>query len=81
MNATEIDLQLTDLEDLNLDKDIMQLVSSESVNGVLRLYKVNKNTVVSPVFYPVGGFNLTHVKDLNCTQKNCKSIKTPQSTK
>ena len=48
VTANQIDLPLADLADLNLDEDTMQLVTSHSESGVLKLYEVNKSTIVTP---------------------------------
>jgi hypothetical protein len=77
--ASQIVIKLESLNDLNLDLGILDQVKSQSYNGLITCYEVNSHTVVTPTFNSIsvsGVIGLTHVKDLVCKLKDCKSLKT-----
>ena len=77
--ASQIVIKLESLNDLNLDLGILDQVKSQSNNGLITCYEVNSHTVVTPTFASIsvsGVIGLTHVKDLVCKLKDCKSLKT-----
>ena len=77
--ATKLVIKLESLKDLNLDLEILDQVKSQSSNGLITCYEVNSHTVVTPTFASIsvnGVIGLTHVKDLVCKLKDCKSLKT-----
>ena len=77
--SREITIKIESLKDLNLEKEIIEKVRNQSENGLITCYEVNKHTVVTPTFASIsvcGVVGLTHVRDLICKIKDCKSIKT-----
>ena len=64
--AKQINVTLDSLSDLNLDKDMMDRIKSQCVDGLITCYEVNAHTIVTPTFASFsasGVVGLTHVKD------------------
>ena len=77
--ARQIQVQVSCLNDLNLDTETLDLVTSQSENGSITIYEINRTTIVTPSFGSFsasGVIGLTHVKELDCKLKDCKSVKT-----
>ena len=77
--ASQTVINLESLDDLNLDLEILNQVKSQSSNGLITCYEINSHTVVTPTFASMsvsGVIGLTHIKDLVCKLKDCKSLKT-----
>ena len=76
IHATQVKIAIKTLSDLNLDKEILDLVKRNCPDGQITLFVINKSTVATPTFGMGLGFSLTHIKDLVCKVKNCKTVKT-----
>ena len=79
LHAKEIKVNVQSLVDLNVDEETLKMVRCKCPSGMISVYEVNRSTIALPTFGIGLGFGMTHVKDLECKIRKCRSLRIPHA--